>query len=65
MDDLGSIIDHHRPIIRTIADAEELHAKILDGAARTAAWLRSFDADPMMLLRKQRVEIVGYDPFHW
>lgn len=59
---LASLVDHRRPIIRTIADAEELHAKILDGATRTAAWLRSFDADPMMLLRKLRFETVGYDP---
>lgn len=54
--------DHRKPTIRTIADAEKLHAQILEGAARTAAWLRSFDADPMTLLRKLRFETVGHDP---
>ncbi len=55
-------MDHRRPVIQTIADAEHMHAQILDGAARTATWLRSFDADPMMLLRKLRFETVGHNP---
>jgi len=32
-------LDHCRPTIRTIADAEQMHAQIVDGAARTVAWL--------------------------
>lgn len=55
-------MDHRRPIIRTLDDAEKMHASLLDGAARTVAWLRNFDADPMMLLRKLRFETVGHDP---
>ena len=55
-------MDHRRPIIRTMDDAEKMHAAILDGAARTAAWLRNFDADPMVLLRRLRFETVGHDP---
>ncbi len=55
-------MDHRRPVMQTIADAEHVHAQILDRAARTATWLRSFDADPMMLLRKLRLETVGHDP---
>lgn len=55
-------MDHRRPIIHTIADAEQMHAQILEGATRTAAWLRSFDANPMSLLRKLRFETVGHDP---
>lgn len=55
-------MDRRRPTIRTIADAEEMYARILDGATRTAAWLRTFDAEPMTLLRKLRFETVGHDP---
>ena len=51
-----------RPVIRSIADAELMHAQILDAAARTAAWLRSFDAEPMTFLRKLRFQTVGHDP---
>jgi hypothetical protein len=60
----GAALDHRRRVIHTAADAEELHAKILDGAARTVAWLRNFDtdSDPMDLLRKLRFEMVGHDP---
>jgi hypothetical protein len=55
-------VDQRRPVIRSIADAELMHAQILDSAARTAAWLRSFDAEPMTFLRKLRFETVGHDP---
>lgn len=55
-------MDQRRPVIRTIADAELMHAQILDSATRTAAWLRSFDAEPMTFLRKLRFETVGHDP---
>lgn len=60
----GAALDHRRRVIRTIDDAEELHTKILDGAARTVTWIRNFDADadPMDLLRKIRFEMVGHDP---
>jgi hypothetical protein len=41
------VMDHRRPIIQTIADAESIRAQILAGAARTADWLRSFTGDPI------------------
>lgn len=58
------MLDHRRCVIRTIADAEQLYARILDGAAHTVAWIRNFDsgAEPMDLLRKLRFETVGHDP---
>jgi hypothetical protein len=43
-------VDQRRPVSRSIADAELIHAQILDSAARIAAWLRSFDAEPMTFL---------------
>lgn len=55
-------MDHRRPIIRTITDAEAMHARILDSAARTAAWLRTFTGEPIELLKALRFEMVGYDP---
>ena len=55
-------MDHRQPIIRTIADAEAMHAQLLDGAARTAAWLRDFAGEPMALLKALRFETVGHDP---
>ena len=55
-------MDHRRPIIRTIADAEGMHAQMLAGAARTADWLRSFTGEPMALLKSLRFELVGHDP---
>lgn len=57
-------LDHRRRVIRSSADAEALHAKLLDGAARTVTWLRNFDAgaEPINLLRKLRFETVGHDP---
>lgn len=55
-------MDHRRPIIRTIADAEGMHAQLLAGAANTAAWLRNFAGDPMALLKALRFELVGRDP---
>ncbi len=39
-----------------------LHAQLLDGAARTAAWLRNFAGKPMALLRALRFDAVGHDP---
>ena len=55
-------MDHRRPIIRTIADAEGMHAQMLAGAARTVDWLRSFSGEPMALLKSLRFEMVGHDP---
>jgi hypothetical protein len=55
-------MDHRRPIIRTIADAEGIRAQMLAGAARTADWLRSFTGDPMKLLKSLRFKSVGHDP---
>jgi len=55
-------MDPRRRIIRTISDAEEMHALILDGATRTVAWLRNFDAEPMAFLKHLRFETVGHDP---
>jgi hypothetical protein len=59
---LGKGMDHRRPIIRTIADAEGMHAQMLAGAARTADWLRGFIGEPMALLKSLRFELVGHDP---
>ena len=55
-------MDHRRPTIRTIADAEQMHAQILDGAARTVAWLRGVEGEPMAVLKKLRFDTVGHDP---
>jgi hypothetical protein len=51
-----------RPVIRTVAEAEKMHAQLTDSAARTAAWLRDFDGEPMALLKALRFEPVGCDP---
>jgi hypothetical protein len=55
-------MDHRRPIIRTIADAEAMHAQLLASAAGTAEWLRAFTGEPMALLKALRFELVGKDP---
>lgn len=55
-------MDHRRPIIQTIADAESIRAQMLAGAARAADWLRSFTGDPIELLKSLRFKSVGYDP---
>ena len=55
-------MDHRRPIILTIADAEGIRAQILAGAAHTADWLRTFTGDPMELLKALRFKSVGHDP---
>jgi hypothetical protein len=55
---------HRRPIIRSIDEAEAMHAQLLNGAAATATWLRSFSGEPMALLKALRFELylVGHDP---
>lgn len=55
-------MDHRRPIIRSISEAENLHAQLLQGAGRTADWLRNFSGEPMALLKALRFELVGHDP---
>jgi hypothetical protein len=51
-------MDHRRPIIRTIADAEGMRAQMLTSAARTADRLRNFAGEPKSL----RFDLVGHDP---
>jgi hypothetical protein len=48
--------------IHTIAEAETVYAQLIDSAAKTAAWLRGFDKEPMALLKALRFEMVGHDP---
>jgi hypothetical protein len=55
-------MDHRRITIRSIQDAESLHAQIIESASRTAAWLRSYSDEPMALLKKLKFELVGHDP---
>jgi hypothetical protein len=55
-------MDHRRPVIRSITEAETLHAQILQGASRTADWLRNFSGEPMALLKALRFQLVGHDP---
>lgn len=55
-------MDIRRPVIHTIADAEAMHARILNSAARTAAWIRDFAGEPLELLRTLRFQEVGHDP---
>src|ERR1700748_2135862 len=56
------IMDHRRPIIRDVSEAETLYRKIEEGAVKTAARLRTIDGTPMDLLRELRFEAVGHDP---
>jgi hypothetical protein len=55
-------VDHRRPVIRSIEQAEAIHAQLLKGAATTAAWLQAFSGEPMALLKALRFEMVGHDP---
>jgi hypothetical protein len=55
-------MDLRRAIITSIADAEALHAQVLSGAERTAAWLRAFAGTPLELLTALRFKTVGHDP---
>jgi hypothetical protein len=58
----ADLTDVRRPVITTVAEAEAIRVKVIASAARTAAWLRGFSDDPMLLLRKLRSETVGHDP---
>jgi len=49
-------------VIRSVTDIEALHAKVLNGAERTAAWLHAFAGSPLELLSALRFQTVGHDP---
>jgi hypothetical protein len=51
-----------RRVICTVAEAEAMHAKLVESAARTAKWLAAYSGEPMALLRSLRFETVGGDP---
>jgi len=55
-------IDPKRRTINTYAEAEDMHQKLAEGAARTAKWLAAQTNDPMSLLRSMRFDTVGHDP---
>jgi hypothetical protein len=59
---VGYGMDHRRPIIHSIDQAETMHARLLEGAAATAKFLREFSGEPMALLKALRFELVGHDP---
>jgi hypothetical protein len=55
--------DPKRRTILTFAEAEDMHAKLAEGAAHTAKWLAArTNDDPMSLLRAMRFDMVGHDP---
>ncbi len=54
--------DLRRTVIRSVHDAEALHAQVLSAAERTAAWVRSFAGSPLELLTALRFQTVGHDP---
>ena len=55
-------MDHRRPIINSIADAEAIRAQVINGASRSVDWLRSFVGEPFELLRAIRFQTIGHDP---
>jgi hypothetical protein len=55
-------MDHLRPIIHSIDQAETMHSRLLEGAAATAKFLREFSGEPMALVKALRFELVGHDP---
>jgi hypothetical protein len=55
--------DPKRRTILTFTEAEDMHAKLAEGAAHTAKWLAArTNDDPMSLLRAMRFDMVGHDP---
>lgn len=54
--------DLRRTVIRSVNDAEALHAQVLSAAERTVAWLRAFAGSPLELLTALRFQTVGHDP---
>jgi hypothetical protein len=59
---LSPAVDLRRAVIRTVHDAEALHAKVLSGAECTATWLHGFAGSPLELLTSLRFQTVGHDP---
>lgn len=55
-------MDHLRPTIHTVAQAEAMHAQLAVNAAAAIEWLRGFSGEPMELLKAMRFEKVGRDP---
>jgi hypothetical protein len=55
-------MDHRRPTLYSIKDAEAMYAQILASAASTVTWLRSCNDEPMGLLKSLRFDLVGHDP---
>jgi hypothetical protein len=54
--------DLRRAVIRSVNDAQALHAQVLSAAERTIAWLRGFTGSPLELLTAVRFQTVGHDP---
>lgn len=59
---LSAALDLRRAVIRSVNDAEALHAQVLSAAERTVAWLRGFAGSPLELLTALRFQTVGHDP---
>ncbi len=59
---INSSIDLRHAVINTVEEAEALRGKVLNGAERTAAWLRDFAGSPLELLTALRFRTVGHDP---
>ena len=55
-------MDHRRPTIHTIAEAEALRENVLSAAKHSADWLRRFAGAPLELFRELRFHTVGHDP---
>ena len=54
--------DLRRAVIRSVNEAEVLHARVLSAAEHTAAWLRGFAGSSLELLTALRFQTVGHDP---
>jgi len=49
-------------VIKSLKEAEQIKAQLLDSASKTAAWLRQCDDEAIHLLRKLRFDPVGFCP---
>lgn len=58
----SDVQDLRRALIRSVNEAEALHAHVLSAAEHTAAWLRGFAGSPIELLSALRFQTVGHDP---
>ena len=56
------ISDHRVRVITSISDAESIHAQILESASKTVEALRSFEGEPLAVLKTLRFELKGFDP---